>query len=379
MAAELTELELPGQPEAERLLRLAATEPGHAYLFHGPPGSGMDEAAHELSARLLEDRHRVELEVHPDLFVLEREGEEIRIEQVRNLLHDLAMRPFEASRRVYIVREAERLGEDAANAFLKSLEEPPAYATFLLLTHERPRVLPTVQSRCQPVRFRRLPSAALADVVRREGADAGVDLEQVARSAAGSLDEARRLARDAEARAWRERLLDLVQGVLTRADADAALAAAEVMQRVSARGAAAEAVLVAERDEQLDVFGKANKATSREKRRTEEHYKALIPRRRRRAELHELRASLDVVETALRDLLAAALGADDAIVERGRLDATRAAAAVLGDARAAQGLTFLLHTRETLLLPVDRALALQALWHRLASLRPADASVRHRP
>ena len=138
-------------------------------------------------------------------------------------------------------------------------------------------------------------------------------------------------------------------------------------------------MLAAERDAQLDVFGKASKATSREKRRTEEHYKALIPRRRRRAELHELRASLDVVETALRDLLAAALGADDAIVERGRLDATRAAAAVLGDARAAQGLTFLLHTRETLLLPVDRALALQALWHRLASLRPADASVRHRP
>ena len=107
MAAELTELEVPGQPEAERLLRRAATDPGHAYLFHGPPGSGMDEAARELSARLLEDRHRVELEVHPDLFVLEREGEEIRIEQVRNLLHDVAMRPFEATRRVYIVRDSD--------------------------------------------------------------------------------------------------------------------------------------------------------------------------------------------------------------------------------------------------------------------------------
>ena len=173
-----------------------------------------------------------------------------------------------------------------------------------------------------------------------------------------------------------------MQGVLTRADADPGDAAARGHGRASPRGArAAEQRLEAERDAQLDVVGKTSKATSREKRRTEEHYKALIPRRRRRAELRELRASLDVVETALRDLLCAQRsGPTTPSWSAAGSTQTRAAAAVLGDARAATGTgRFSCHTRETLLLPVDRALALQALWHRLASLRPADASVRLRP
>jgi DNA polymerase-3 subunit delta' len=218
----------------------------------------------------------------------------------------------------------------------------------------------------------------VADVLRAEGADNTLDLHQVARSAAGNLDGARRLAADPDARAWRERLLDLVAGVLTRPDVDAGDAAAEVARVVAARGQAAEAALVADRDALLELVGKG-KAALRERRRVEERYKALIPRRRRRAELQELRASLDVIETALRDILCAALGADAAIVERGRLDATRDAARVLGDGRAARALAHVVHTRETLLLPVDRTLAVQALWHRLAELRPADAAVRPRP
>ena len=312
----MTAFEVPGQPEAERLLDLAAEHPGHAYLLHGPPGSGMDEATRELAAALLDDRHRVEVEVHPDLYVLEPEGEEIRIEQVAELLHDLAMRPFEATRRVYVVREAERLGRDAANAFLKSLEEPPSYAHFLLLTHERARVLPTVQSRCQPVRFRRLPASALADVLEPRASPPAPTPEQAARSAAGSLDEARRLASDAEARAWRERLLDLVYGVLSSADVDPGDARAPCSSASPPRrGRGGEARRRARRA--LELVGRA--ASKREEKRLRDHYKALTPRRRRRAELQELRASLDVVETALRDLLCASLGADVAIVERGRL------------------------------------------------------------
>ena len=139
VAAELTELAVPGQPEAERLLRLAAERarprlpvPRPARQRHGRG------RARAQRARCSDDRHRVELEVHPDLFVLEREGEEIRIEQVARA----AARPRHApvrGRRGACTSSARPSGSARTppTRFLKSLEEPPAYATFLLLTHER--------------------------------------------------------------------------------------------------------------------------------------------------------------------------------------------------------------------------------------------------
>ena len=90
------------QPEAKRLLR-AALDDGlaHAYLFHGPPGVGKREMATAFAAELLGDAARVERGSHPDLYVLEPLGDQIRIDAIRGLRHDLHMRPFEADRRVY--------------------------------------------------------------------------------------------------------------------------------------------------------------------------------------------------------------------------------------------------------------------------------------
>src|SRR5262249_48288172 len=83
---------------------------------------------------------RVAARTHPDLYVLEPLGEMIRIDDVRALRRDLHMRPFEAPRRVYVVLGAERLNEDAADALLKDLEEPPPYAVLVLVASElRPR------------------------------------------------------------------------------------------------------------------------------------------------------------------------------------------------------------------------------------------------
>jgi DNA polymerase-3 subunit delta' len=229
------------------------------------------------------------------------------------------------------------------------------------------------------VRFRRLPASEVAGVLESEGLASGPEAQQAARSAAGNLDGARRLAADPDAREWRGALLTLVYGVLSRADVDAGDAANAVLTRVTARGRAEEERLEAERDRALELIGGGSAAAKKEEKRLRDHYKALIPRRRRRAELQELRATLDVIETALRDLLCASLGADAAIVERGRLREIEDVAVVLGNARATTGLAAVRHTRETLLLPVDRTLAMQALWHRLASLRPADREARSRP
>ena len=118
--------DFPEQPEAKRLLGAAIGEgPAHAYLFHGPCGVGKRDAARAFAAALLGDDPRVLRGSHPDLYVLEALGEMIRIDDIRRLRRDLHMRPFEADRRVYLVFDAHLLGQEAADALLKDLEEPP--------------------------------------------------------------------------------------------------------------------------------------------------------------------------------------------------------------------------------------------------------------
>ena len=114
------------QGEAKRLLSAALAEgPAHAYLLHGPPGVGKKDLALLFAAELLGEHLRVERRTHPDLYVVEPVGDQIRIDDIRGLRRDLHMRPFEAARRVYLIFGADTMNEDAADALLKDLEEPP--------------------------------------------------------------------------------------------------------------------------------------------------------------------------------------------------------------------------------------------------------------
>ena len=165
---------VPEQPEAKRLLDAALADgAAHAYLLHGPAGVGKRTAAFAFAAALLGDERRVEARSHPDLYVLEPLGEMIRIDDVRALRHDLHMRPFEADRRVYLVLDAHRMNEDAADALLKDLEEPPPYAVIVLVASELGPLPPTILSRCQLVPFRRLSERAVREwIAAREPATA---------------------------------------------------------------------------------------------------------------------------------------------------------------------------------------------------------------
>ena len=136
----------------------------------GPPGVGKRRAALGFAGELLGDPGRVERRAHPDLYVLEPLGDQIRIDAIRELRHDLHMRPFEADRRVYLIFGAHTLNDEAADALLKDLEEPPPYAVVVLVADDLGPLPETIRSRCQLVPFRRLaekPSGRRSPRARR--------------------------------------------------------------------------------------------------------------------------------------------------------------------------------------------------------------------
>jgi DNA polymerase III subunit delta' len=147
------------QPRAVELLRraLAGDRVAHAYAFIGPAGAGRMTTALAFAAELLGNPSRQ----HPDLHVIvptppesnSRGARAIRIDAIRELERVAALRPAVARRKVFVLDEAERMTGDTPQAFLKTLEEPPA-ATVIVLILPRVRAVPaTVLSRCQVVRF----------------------------------------------------------------------------------------------------------------------------------------------------------------------------------------------------------------------------------
>src|SRR5205807_2714144 len=92
-------------------------------------------------------------------------GDQIRIDAIRELRRDLHMRPFEADRRVYLILGAHLLNDEAADALLKDLEEPPEYAVIVLVADELGPLPETIRSRCQLVPFRRLSERAVREAI----------------------------------------------------------------------------------------------------------------------------------------------------------------------------------------------------------------------
>ena len=291
----------PEQEEAKRLLRAAVGDgPAHAYLFHGPAGVGKQRAAVAFAGELLGEPDRVARLAHPDLYVLEPLGDQIRIDPIRELRRDLHMRPFEADRRVYVVLGAHLMNDDAADALLKDLEEPPSYAVIVLVADELGPLPETIRSRCQHVPFRRLSRRAIKAHLAARGLS-GDRLEIAARVAAGRLDRAERLL-DARAEERRAAVIELGRAAYLDPEFEPASASRRVVELAQERG----------REARADLDEKEGGGTARE-----------VEQRARRAERGaELDAVLEALETLsawYRDIVVAAAGADDAILNCDRL------------------------------------------------------------
>src|SRR6185369_6849504 len=171
--------DLEGQDHATALLRraVASGHVPHAYLFEGPDGVGKRGAALGLGLALTcavepgegcgacDGCRRIESGMHPDVPVFAAEGPQIVIEQAQAIVALAQSRPHEAAARVIVIDGADRLNVNAANCLLKTLEEPSPGTHIVLVTSAPERILPTIRSRSQRVRFRALSTDALVGLL----------------------------------------------------------------------------------------------------------------------------------------------------------------------------------------------------------------------
>ena len=338
----------PEQDEAKHALRAALAEgPAHAYVFHGPPGVGKRRAALAFAGKLLGGSERVNRRAHPDLYVVEPLGDQIRIDPIRELRRDLHMRPFESDRRVYLVFGADLMNEDAADALLKDLEEPPEYAVIVLVAEELGPLPETIRSRCQLVRFRRLSRRAIKAHLATRGLE-GEHLEIAARVAAGRLDRAERLLDDGAA-ARRAAVLELARAVYLRPDFEPAGAAWRVTELAQARGGEARAQV--EEDAGEDESGRDVEQRAR--------------RAERGAERDEVLDALETLASWYRDLVVVAADAKDAVLNSDRLAELSQDAQPELSARAERAAEAVRETWRSFEFNVQPGLALEAVFIRL--------------
>ena len=351
---------LVGQDAAVRALKAAAAKPVHAYLFVGPPGTGKLRAAMAFAALLLcpdgsqsdrscETCRRVLEGVHPDVFVVEREGAALSIEQAREVTRIAARSSLEGGRSVVVLPDL-HLASEAVPALLKTIEEPPGSTVFIGLAEFVPPELETIASRSARVDIRPLTDTEVAGVLAAEGVPPE-RASALARLAGGRLDRARLLATDPEAEARRRSW----ESVPTRLDGTGATVAAvadelaELLKRSAAPLSArqqAEAADLAERysRESATLPGRSAQSLARSgSREMEERHR----REQRRQRTDELRTGLAALAGAYRD---------------------RAAAGTLAPARAAAAVALVDGLSSDLQYNPGELLALQALLVRLDRL-----------
>ncbi len=317
--------ELIGQDEAVETLQAAAAAAGeivagrpappgvmtHAWLFTGPAGSGRSIAARALAAALQCERvprgcgecpacHTVGKRSHPDVHSVIPEGLSIPVAEMRAVVARAARRPALGQWQVVVIEDADRLTEQASNALLKAVEEPPARTVFLLCVPSLhpDDVMVTIRSRCRLVTLGTPPPEAVAAVLERDGVS-GDDARWAAAVGQGHVGRSRRLLRDPDARARRSDVLAIPASL---SSLRACLDAADHLVRVAEGEAAAlSAELDSGETEALQIAlgaGGTGKGAAAATRGTVGAVKELEKRQKSRA----TRAQRDALDRALVDL-----------------------------------------------------------------------------
>lgn len=204
---------LRGQDSAVNYLKasLKNNRVSHAYIFSGPDGVGKRLAAVNFAKAIncsgaisgsscdqCVSCKKIETLKHPDIFTLKPgdDSASIKIEDVRALIKDVYLKPFEARKKVYIIESSEYMKHEAANALLKTLEEPPADSVIILLTENIKALFHTIVSRCQVVKFFPLKLKEVEEILIREHSLSEDNAHTLSHLSGGRLGEALKFKED---------------------------------------------------------------------------------------------------------------------------------------------------------------------------------------
>ena len=336
-----------GQSQVREFLRasVASERVTHAYLFTGPAGSNKTMAAYALAQALLCPKgphgprggecgacdicRRVKRKKHPDVRYFAPEGAGgYLVDQIRDIAADTVLAPIQADRKIYILDRVDLLGVQAANAFLKTLEEPPSDVVLILLGRTRESVLPTIVSRCQVVPFRFIPPAEAAGIIA-QNSGASPELSRVALAACdGSITRAVEFLRSNERRAFRTRVLEVLACLRSADDWDLLGFAGELL-------ALAKAPLdVVRAEQEQELADNADFLAKSAIRQIEARNK----RRLTAKTLESLRQLAAIARSWLRDVAAVCAEAPELVINTDALAGIREAAASTDEARVAAAL-----------------------------------------
>ncbi|MGV9311237.1 DNA polymerase III subunit delta' [Streptomyces sp. NPDC003691] len=355
-----------------------ASKMTHAWLFTGPPGSGLATAARAFAAALhcvSPDRalggtpgcgfcdgcHTSLIGTHADVEVVRTDMLSIGVKDTRELVRRAQLSPAGGRWQVIVLEDADRLTEGACNVLLKAVEEPAPRTVWLLCAPSQDDVLPTIRSRCRHLTLRTPPVAAVADVlVRRDGIEPEA-AAAAARATQGHIARARKLATDEGARARRATVLKLPLRV---GDVGGALKAAQELIDAAAEDAkqVADEVEAKETEELKTALGGAQ--GGRMPRGTASAMKELEDRQKKRRTRTQ-RDSLDLALSDLtgfyRDVLALQLGSRTALANTDVQDALERIARESTPERTLRRMEAVLACREALGANVAPLLAVEAM------------------
>jgi DNA polymerase-3 subunit delta' len=371
--------ELPGidaHPHARAVLAPALAPggaPSHAYLFHGPPGTGKRTIARAFAAALLADeshdaqsvQERIARDSHPDLTWVRPSGAaEMLVSDIEEPVVAAATRtPFESARRVFVIEGVETMNDQAANRMLKTLEEPAEFVHLLLLTDRREDVLATIASRCQPVRFDPLPPQRIAQGI--EGVDADV-ATACARLSLGDARLAERLASGPGA-ALRASAEGFACAVLAGRSGERPWTA--MLEAAKAAGAQAAEAAEERLSDELELLPK------KERKKFEREAGEARRRGERRSRTQALDLTLRLAELWLRDVLCVCEDAADLVYAVDRLAELQADADGRASGALREAIELVQDTRLRMQVNVSEELALEALAYRLEALLAQPAAV----
>ncbi|ANU20842.1 DNA polymerase III subunit delta' [Planococcus plakortidis] len=196
----------------------------HAYLLEGPSGSGKKELTHFFVKLLLCETpiDNVPCETcrscklyesgnHPNILFIEPDGQNIKIDQIRDLIYTMNKTALNSGRKIYVIEQADRMNNSSANALLKFLEEPEANVTALLLTERLNAIMSTIRSRCQLVSFQPLSRPKLMERLMVDGMTGS--MAATVSMLTQSEQEAKRLSEEEQFAEERRLVLKLVETV----------------------------------------------------------------------------------------------------------------------------------------------------------------------